>query len=299
LKTNRNNEDHFFENFSDIDSYIKLLNEFDKIDLTNKDSKEINDIYIKYAPFVPQIWFEQRIKRFNNHIFYRVRKNINERDEAINLISTYSYPSSILCKTNGRANIRGKSVFYCSDNAVTSLMECQLKIGDIGYLSIWKPNATRKIKIQFCLPRQLRPDNKWNEVRKDIHPLITSHLNKNYEDKQQHYIALINYLFDKFTKEKYPYPLSSWLADKYLFNDSWVDIILYPSVAGGEKDCNMAIHPNTVDNNIRFQKVIKFKVIDVQKTKIAYRPISVGELNNQNIEWRKPKEDEKDFSKFE
>ena len=145
----------------------------------------------------------------------------------------------------------------------------------------------------------MRPDNKWNEVRKDIHPLIDDHLNKNYKDKKQHYVVLINYLFERFLFEKFPYPLSSWLSDNYLYSENWIDLLLYPSAAGGRKDCNMAIHPNTVDDNIKFQKVIKFRVLDVKKEQIAYRPISVGQLDKQNLKWRKPETDEKDFSKYE
>jgi hypothetical protein len=292
------NSDHLFERFSDIDTYINMLKEFDKLDLTDKNSNEIAQIYFKYAPILPQIWFGQRIERFNNRSFYRVRKNIDPKKENLNQMSTYSYPNSILCTSNGRANLKGKSVFYCSDDPISSILESNLQTGDIGYLSIWKPEAVREIRIQYCLPHTLRSDNKWNEVRKDIHPLITDHLNKNYIEKKKHYVALINFLFFKFTSEKYPYALTSWLADKYLFGENWIDIILYPSVAGGAKDCNMAIHPNTVDRNIRFEKVIKFKVLEVKIDQIKYSPVSVGELVNQNIKWRIVQSNEKDFSTF-
>ena len=105
-------------------------------------------------------------------------------------------------------------------------------------------------------------------------------------------------MFQKFVIEEAPYPLTSWLADNFLYGENWIDVVLYPSVAGGQKDCNMAIHPNTVDNNIKFQKVIKFKVMEVKETTIAYKPISVGELKHQLIEWRKAEENEKDFSRF-
>jgi hypothetical protein len=272
------------------------VKEFDRLDLKHKNSQEIDKIYSDYFPLMPQIWFGQRIERFNKHIFYRVRKNINENEEAINLINTYSYPNSKLCDKNGRANIKGRSVFYCSDNAITAILESQLETGDVGYLSIWKPEAIREIRIQFCLPHTLRSDNKWNEVRKDIHPLINDQIFKNYKEKQKHYVALINYLFFKFSNEKYPYVLSSWLADKYLYGENWIDIILYPSVAGRTKECNMAIHPNTVDKNIRFEKVIKFRVLEVNFDNIKYSPISVGELVNQNIKWRDANPNEKDFS---
>jgi len=299
-KTNKyeSNSDHLFERFSDIDAYIEMLGEFDKLDLKYKSSQEISQIYFKYAPLIPIIWFGQRIERFNNRSFYRVRKNIDSDKESLNLMSTYSYPSSILCSSNGRANLKGKSVFYCSDEAIPSILESKLINGDIGYLSIWKPDAIREIRIQYCLPHTLRSDNKWNEVREDIHPLINDHIIKNYKEKQKHYVALINFLFFKFSTEKYPYVLSSWLADKYLYGENWIDIILYPSVAGGTKDCNMAIHPNTVDKNIRFEKVIKFKVIEVNFDNIKYSPISVGELVNQNIKWREVNPNEKDFSTF-
>jgi RES domain len=295
----KKNEDYIFEKYSNIDSFISKVKEFDRLNLKDKDLTEISKIYFEYFSLVPIIWFGQRIERFNKHVFYRVRNNINETEEAINLVSTYSYPSSIICTKNGRANTKGKSVFYCSDNVTTALMEGQLKTEDIGYLSIWKPDAKREIRIQYCLPRDLRPDNKWNEIRKDIHPFLDDYLNNNFIEKKQHMIVLINYLSLKFVFEKYPYPLTSWLADNYLYHENLIDLILYPSVAGGHKDCNMAIHPNTVDEILKFEKVIKFKVMDVQREQIVYKPISVGELKTQNIVWRKPEQNEKAFYKFE
>ena len=123
--------DYLFAKYKDVDSFISVIKEFDAIDLRGNEPHEIERIFYDYFAFIPSIWFGQKIERFNKHIFYRIRKNIDKNEEAIDLVSTYSYPSSKLCIKNGRANLKGKSVFYCSDNAVTALMEVELVPGDI------------------------------------------------------------------------------------------------------------------------------------------------------------------------
>ena len=49
----------------------------------------------------------------------------------------------------------------------------------------------------------------------------------------------------------------------------------------------MAIHPNTVNENLRFEKVIIFKVIDIKnEIPIFNLRTEVGHWNNSKIEWK-------------
>ena len=48
-------------------------------------------------------------EKFNGHKLYRVRmENSFSDSENKNIIQTFSFPPSTVCKTNGRANIKNK-----------------------------------------------------------------------------------------------------------------------------------------------------------------------------------------------
>src|SRR5690606_29329039 len=104
---------------------------------------------------LPQIITYQDPDNFNTHKLFRVRLNIVESREDCSLIQTYSYPPAFVCTENGRANLKGKSVFYCSNDPSAALLEAKPKPGDIAFMSIWKPVVDRKVKFAHCLPIDL------------------------------------------------------------------------------------------------------------------------------------------------
>ncbi|HDZ14058.1 MAG TPA: hypothetical protein ENH60_04070, partial [Pricia sp.] len=80
------------EVFPNLGDYKKELKTLDNYDFTGKSESEIYNIFYDYAKLFPSriSWFKP--ENFNSHRFYRVRLNINLKDEDITLAQTYSYP---------------------------------------------------------------------------------------------------------------------------------------------------------------------------------------------------------------
>jgi hypothetical protein len=81
-----------------------------------------------------------------------------------------------------------------------------------------------------------------------------------------------------------------------LYQDK-VDFIVYPSSISNSKTCNVAFHPNFVEQYLRFDKVITFKIESIQNEKVEYAILEAGTLVGSNIIWRSAIEkDYKDFT---
>lgn len=111
-------------------------------------------------------YFRTRFATIPAHIInllkaFRVRLNINETEEDIDLIRTFSYPSPSFCKQNGRANLKNKSVFYCADAFETAFAETKPAAGDIGYLSIWEIDCDRHVNYMGFFPTSVPENNIW------------------------------------------------------------------------------------------------------------------------------------------
>ena len=285
--------------FPNLDMYkenLKLLKDYN---FNGATPWEISEKYYHYATIFPQAFITQNPDRFNQHSFYRVRLNIDTNTEDINLIQTHSYPLPCFCGQNGRANLKGKSVFYCSNKPGAALFECKPKKGDEGFLSIWKPVAKRPIKFGVLLPTDLRQDNPWYELAISTFSTINDYLRAHAKDKFQHFVELYRFIAERFIEEKEPYHLTSWLSHELIYGEKWKDLILYPSVATDKLYCNMAFHPNTVHTQLRLEKVIRFIVRDVDGGRFLYSPGQVGEPKDTNIIWRPSRPEEKDFMNLE
>jgi hypothetical protein len=288
-----------FDNFPLIEEYLKSLETLKKIDFSNASLNEIYETYFKYAKILPTTtgWYQP--KDFNQLTFYRVRLNINPNEEDLSLIRTYSYPSVNFCKENGRANLKGKTVFYCSNTPFAAIFESKPQIGNIGYLSIWKSSLDRPFKLAICLPKGLKEENEWQHMANESHQAIEKYFNSNGKHKAEHFIALNNFIAEQFISENPPYPLSSLIANDMIFGEKANDLLIYPSVASNSYYCNFAIHPNILDNYLSFKKVIKFKVISIDDNlNLKLSTGKIGEITNNSIIFRQAKEDELDFKKL-
>jgi hypothetical protein len=277
--------------FPDYEKFVSDLDKIDKINF-NYTAEQIYNRFYDYAKIVPTNYGSFNPEKFNDFRFYRVRLNINREFEDISLIQTYSYPPPSVCNENGRANLKGKSVFYCSDNPHCSILESKPKIGDEGYLSFWKPESKRKIKFGICLPENLTNYNDWSLIANDIYDYQRKELKGEAKEKFEHLLILYKYIADKFVNEKKPYPITSMISNEYLYSDLWHDFIVYPSVVSKADYSNMAFHPNSVNDNLRFEKVLKFKVVDIINGQIKFNLGKVGFKENTKIVWRDITENE-------
>ena len=274
--------------FPEFSTYISELNILKNYDFENHTVREIYDIFYDYARILPANigWFSP--EKFNSHRFYRVRKNIDRENEDISIAQTYSFPPSNYCLENGRANLKGRTVFYCSDNPIGAIIESKLKAGDEGYLTIWRGVATRRIKIGQLLPYDLPKENFWSLMAKDCFDYFHKDLPNETKNKFKHFVELYKFIAEKFNTEHKPYHLSSMISEELLYGQLWRDFLIYPSKLSDNKLCNMAFHPNSVNENLRFEKVIEFKVENFENDILEYKlGKKVGVIENNQIIWRK------------
>lgn len=274
--------------FPDLDSYKKGLLELTSMNLEAMTYAELEKLFYERAVLFQQTFGMQDLAIFNTQTFYRVRMGLGEGENP-DLIRTHSYPPANFCKGNGRANIKGKSVFYCSDDAATSILESKPQPGQVGFVSVWKGAAHRNVKYSVCLPRDLRTDNIHQVVAETVHDLVNerSHI---AGDKAQHFQFLNQFIADRFVREMPPYCLSSWIANEMLYTDIGRDFILYPSIATQTYSCNMAFHPNSADSLLRFEKVLRFRFNGFDGSQISFSNVGIGTPEFSTMKWRKATE---------
>lgn len=259
--------------FPDLDTYKTNLKKSKEMDLSCSTLQEIEDVFYDHT-----LHFSKGIRfihpeNFNTQTFYRARFGINPDDEEKFLFHTYPDPK--YCTKNGRANLKSKSVFYCSDNYHASILECKPGVGQIGYLGVWKPLVRNMVKCACFISNKLKDGNRWKQLAEDNY-------NKNDvgllahggSDIKAHLKALMDFVNQKFIDEEEPYPLTSWLSDITLFGEIANDMMIYPSVASETLYCNIAFSPKFVDQNLFLFKLIKFQLLEMSKEKVKIKSIS-------------------------
>jgi hypothetical protein len=290
------------ENLPSLPEFKKLLSLLNTLPLQGASFEQIQDVCFKLFPFFPRMITNLHFEEANEKPFYRVRLNIDPKKEDLNLIRTYSYPSVNFCTVNGRANRVGKTVFYCSNNAFAAIYESKPKVGDIGYLSIWQNKIPRPLSTALYLPKKFANPNEWQSVANKAYAFAENYYEENGRDKAEHFKYLNKFIADLFITEKFPYPLSSYIAHVALYGENAKDIILYPSVASHSYQCNFAIHPNIVDCYLVFNKVIRFKILEIdsiQNLKLGTGNENIGEMTNNNFIWRDSSAEEKNFQNLD
>ena len=126
--------DKDFYEYPTIEVFKQKLQELRNMDFSEADKNKIGETLFSYLPVIPSLITKHSAEQFSTFNFYRVRLNVKEPEEDINLVSTFSYPMPQFCKTNGRANLKYKSVFYSTNSAFTAIMESRPKVDEIGYL---------------------------------------------------------------------------------------------------------------------------------------------------------------------
>lgn len=71
-----------------------------------------------------------------------------------------------------------------------------------------------------------------------------------------------------------------------------IDFIVYPSFATNNITCNIAFHPNFVDNHLRLVRVFRFRINDVNKIGGNYSIDKVGKVFWTNIKWDIPTDED-------
>jgi RES domain len=263
-------------------SNLELLNNFQ---FDNFIQEKIKDTVLAYTVLIPQIpCLSLNPTDFNLSNFYRARKNINTKREDLTQVKTFSYPDKKYCSGNGRANLRGQSVFYCSEEFATSIIETGPENEDIYYISIWQPNTTRNVNAATFIRRVKKVEHselKEIELIKPLNPQIS----QKGIDKTQQVECLINFIENKYKLEEKPYYFTSCFSD-YLINQRNFDCIIYQS-AEVNSFCNFAFNTDFIDNLLlKFRCVIKLEIIQLNQFCLTYSLQEIGELKCGSVIWR-------------
>lgn len=276
--------------YPEFEKYLNGLEILSKYDFSKSDYDEIYNKFHDFALKIPALGasFDMGI---NGLKLFRARpaKTISDFEDKT-IIQTFSFPPSISCKNNGRANIKYKSVFYCTDNIIPALKESNIEIKDEVYISVWNYNSKRNLNYVCCLPEILPNSNSWSEYGKFHHDFLVDRQIKNDKQLLKYKVALRNFITDRFMKEEFPYPITSMLSNEYLYENGF-DMIIYPSAKTFQDYTNFAIHPNVVLNHLDLEIIFKIIVVDINQEQIKFKVKSIGYFENDKINWRKSSDD--------
>ena len=216
------------------------------------------------------------------------------KKEDLSSPATFSYVPLVLNKDGlpkmGRANYKGQSIFYASEQMKTNFKEISKdsNIGDEAYMAKWKlkPNSN------LCLSRTIHAwgintDNEPNNIFTITEPnIVDSELGVYL--KRLGYIMMSNEEIGKYLGSSYIanciYSANGFAKDsagnKYEIH---YDGIIYPSVAsGGTEEVNIALKPEFVDKNLELECVIKGRLAPDMRS-VKYEKIGINE--NRKIVW--------------
>jgi hypothetical protein len=278
--------------FPELQTFKQNLHELETLDLSSCTQDQIHNKYFDRAILLPNQGIILPNNETDSRYVYRVRLSITENKENINLIRTFSYPDSSLCQKNNRANLKNKTVFYSADIPLTAFLESRPKINDVGYMGKWRLICDRDLTCVAFFPTDLSKKNCWYQTAIFKQQRMIEEIQKIKSDKSPQLEYLLNYTSEIFAYEKSPYSISSWIANKMLFEFDGIDFLVYPSSMLSSDSCNLAFHPNFVDKYIQLISVIKFKISDFVENSATYEILSIGKPDKTNIVWRNPEQDD-------
>lgn len=252
--------------------------------------KQINDVFFENVTILPYFFAPIPPDVITLLNVYRVRtaRSMDLNVDDLSLIRTFSYPNPGFCMENGRANIKNKPVFYCSDNKETALAEMYLNKGDTAYLSAWKIRCDRDAIYAAFLSPSIPSKNIWYKRALDLNRQIIEFAKLHGNDKSEHLYCIYDFFADIFTSESKPYFLTSWISNDMIYQSQFADFILYPSFATNHYSCNIAFHPNFVDKYLKLDKVFKLTIQDRKDSSIHFTVLEIGEITQSAINWRYP-----------
>ncbi len=283
----------------DVQKGIKelvLIEKWDNFQISNNPkefNKRLHELFVKKVGIFPITSTSVDSTTFP-FTFYRLRKFDNSMNPA--LISEYSYPPNHLINTYQRANIPGHPVFYCSNDAPTTIFEVLknqtiVSHEDTFFLSEWKFKNDVKIRITPYLFGNLAPNSPYKLWTDSSYFQIEKSLKKDFNKVEIEGLKhVLEFLSNLFVYEN-TYTVSSFIAHQHLYADFSLrtDVFVYPSIQTDKYSINFAIHPNVVSEKMKLMRVFKFKILDFiafdNPYKYQFENIAIN--NDSIIYWRK------------
>jgi len=216
----------------------------------------------------------------------------------INLVREHSYPPIHLTGM-GRCNFPKYPVFYCSNDAMTALIEVVRNNGgsEKKYcLSKWEVHPTdQEFVFESFLQSDLPDENYFKVFKKEIRERINEPFEKRSKKKldPERKDGLIEYLtfLDKSFINDNNYSLSASLAHRSLYADHnfRTDILMYPSVQTQFKGVNMALNPNFVENNLKLKRLYEVTIenYNPDKGEVKMTLHQYAEVEKNVMMWKK------------
>jgi hypothetical protein len=291
-----------FENFhkiSEVKKSIERLNQTvfprynDKIIIEEFVNKVTGIIENEFS-FIPNIIYPFKNKDILSR-FFRAREC--DKISNIDLISEHSYPPISKAKL-GRCNFPELPVFYCSDDAMTALIECAKNYGNRNKrycISKWEIIPTEDLLIfESFLQSNLPVENNYYDIVENmktrIIDLFEESLKISFDKERKEGVhEYLKYLDSLFISDK-NYAISASLAYRNLYakHNLRTDILMYPSVQTLNKGVNFAIHPNFVDNNLKLTRLYIVGLDDYNSTlgKIQITFYKYAEIEKNVFMWK-------------
>lgn len=222
-------------NTIDTLSLLTKIEEFKKLDLKKASIGEISSKALDTLSciLVSGCDFEKKEK------LYRVRKLNDDSTEQIKTFNDIWHPPASMVKTDGRVNLKGEPMLYCSTDTLTPLYECDIKSGDCYALIQYSVKENEKL-IGYLVGNEIEPEN-LNEIGKINNKIIN------------------DFIISEFTKQvgkgtEYLYKISNVIAQNFM-DMPFCDAYVYPSVANYKKGWNVAIKPKSALEKVKFDCV--------------------------------------------
>jgi hypothetical protein len=271
-----------------IEEYKEQVWNFLRQKMLSASPEEIQKKFIEAVKLYPQLVHIIEPEMIRPLRLYRVRAVepngvlLNER-----MVRSFSYPDPTFNLKNGRANLKGTSVFYCGNDWPTALRELEPIPGSKAYVSIWSIHTNRKLIYRAFLPHKSMPKESISIGVAKSHYAAFQEFNKEHNiDKPAHMEFLYDCLSECFTFPHTDYWLSSWMADNLIYGYNGIDFIMYPSWATQFVGTNYAFHPNVVDQFFKLEHVFRLNTKNISKDTFKYTAEAYGSVQNTNISWR-------------
>ena len=229
---------------NDLDT-IELLNKIDnfkKIDLKNT---PIDIISQKSLETLSCMIVEECTFKENTRL-YRIRKLNSDLSDIPKFFQDIWHPTAEMVKSDGRVNLKGQPMLYCSTEPVTPIYECGIKQNDLYALIQYSVSSNSNL-IGYTVGNNIEPDG-LNQTGKINNKIIN------------------DFLKSEFTKPvgkgtEYLYKISNVISKNFM-DMPFCDAYVYPSIQNYKKGLNVAIKPESAINKIKFDCILICKSHD-------------------------------------
>lgn len=225
---------------------LNKINDFKKIDLKNTSIEIISEKSLETLSCM--IVGNYVIKE--NTRLYRVRKLKPDLSDMPKYFQDIWHPKAEQVTRDGRVNLKGHPILYCSTDQMTPIYECGIEPDDF-YALIQYSVLPQCELVGYTVGNDSEPEglNKTGRLNNKI---------------------INDFLVSEFTKPvgvgtEYLYKISNVICQNFM-DMPFCDSFIYPSIANYKKGLNVAIKPQSAKDKIRFDcaMICKAHGFDIQ-----------------------------------